>query len=195
VNRNARAIAVVIVVLTGQSAPVWARTRGPAVQEQNPQALALSHFQERVKDYLAVRDKVKASLAPPTSTKDAHEIASRQQVLAAAVRRARAAARPGDVFLPEVVPILRRAIQDDFGERSPKERAATLQQVPDGLTLGVNDAYPKSVMLATVPPKLIAALPRLPDGLEYRFVGRRLILHDSITNLVVDVIEEALPTR
>jgi hypothetical protein len=57
----------------------------------------------------------------------------------------------------------------------------------------VNDEYPKSIPLATVPPKLLAALPPLPHGLEYRFVGRRLILHDTLTNLVVDILENAIP--
>jgi len=33
----------------------------------------------------------------------------------------------------------------------------------------VNDPYPASAALATFPPLLLQALPRLPDDLEYRF--------------------------
>ena len=43
--------------------------------------------------------------------------------------------------------------------------------------------------------EMLAAMPRLPDNLEYRFVGRRLILHDTITNLVVDILEDAVPRQ
>jgi hypothetical protein len=104
-------------------------------------------------------------------------------------------ARQGDIFTPEVAPTIRKVIRDDFARRTPHERAAALQEVPTGLGLKVNDEYPKSIPLATVPPKLIAAMPPLPDALEYRFAGRRLILHDTLTNLIVDILEDAVPWR
>ena len=37
------------------------------------------------------------------------------------------------------------------------------------------------------------ALPDLPAELEYRFVGRNLVLLDAEATLVVDVLREALP--
>ncbi len=107
---------------------------------------------------------------------------------------ARADARPGDLLVPEVAAILRDTVRSDFAQRSPEQRAATVQEIPS-LRLEVNRVYPTSVPLATVPPKLLAAMPRLPDGLEYRFVGRCLVLHDTVTNLVVDFIDNALPPR
>jgi hypothetical protein len=42
----------------------------------------------------------------------------------------------------------------------------------------VNAIYPEKAALATVPPLILVNLPRLPDGLEYRFMGRDLILRD-----------------
>jgi hypothetical protein len=148
-----------------------------------------------VKAYVALRDKIKASLTPPRPTHDPDELVIRQREFAREVRATRRLARQGDIFVPEVAPFLRQAIRDDFARRTPHERAAALQEVPAGLGLKVNDEYPKSVPLATVPPRLLAALPPLPDGLEYRFVGRRLILHDTLTNLVVDILEDAIPRR
>jgi hypothetical protein len=165
-------------------------------QQRNPHAVALAAFEERVKAYLALRDKVKAKITPPPKpTTDPREIAARQQALAAAVRAERADAKPGDIFVPEVAPILRGAIAEDFRQRTPQQRTAALQEVPSGLILKVNDGYPKSAALATVPPKLLAEMPRLPDTLEYRFVGRRLILHDTQTNLVVDILADAVPSK
>lgn len=164
-------------------------------QPANPRALAMLHFQERAKDYIALRDKLKASLPPPKPTSSPAELVARQEALAAALRRARADAKPGDIFIPEVAQILRRAIAHDLRSRTPQERAAAFTEVPAGLGLKVNDIYPKSVPLATVPPKLLAALPQLPEGLEYRFVGRRLILHDTMANVVADILEDAVPRR
>ena len=44
-----------------------------------------------------------------------------------------------------------------------------------------------------VPPGLLLTLPELPKGLEYRFVGRDLILLDTEPGLIVDFIPEVLP--
>jgi hypothetical protein len=44
-----------------------------------------------------------------------------------------------------------------------------------------------------MPPQVLAALPRLPEDLEYRFIGSRLILLDVHAQIVVDFIEDALP--
>ena len=61
--------------------------------------------------------------------------------------------------------------------------------------LKINQPYPPDVALATVPPKLLAQLPMLPEELEYRLVDRRLLLRDRDANLIVDVLVGAEPTR
>lgn len=179
-----------VFILIWAALPVLQARQPPA----NAHAVALVHFQERLKAYAALRDKLKAS-TPPKTTPSSGELVGRQETLAAEIRRARSDAKEGDLFIPEVAPIIRHAVADDLRRRTPKERAAAFQEVPAGLGLEVNDLYPKSVPLATVPPKLLAALPQLPEGLEYRFVGHRLILHDTVANLVVDILEDAVPRR
>ena len=44
------------------------------------------------------------------------------------------------------------------------------------MKLAVNSRYPDEVPLSTMPPQVLAMLPKLPDDLEYRFIGTRLIL-------------------
>ena len=56
-----------------------------------------------------------------------------------------------------------------------------------------NMVYPTTLPLATSPPALIQALPRLPDELEYRFMGRHIILRDVKANVVVDVLGNVIP--
>jgi hypothetical protein len=45
-----------------------------------------------------------------------------------------------------------------------------------------------------VPPQLIRALPQLPPELQYRIVGRALVLWDHHADLIVDVLPGAFPT-
>ena len=44
-----------------------------------------------------------------------------------------------------------------------------------------------------VPPDVLKQLPALPKDLEYRFVTKHLILFDARSNLVVDVLPNAIP--
>ena len=54
--------------------------------------------------------------------------------------------------------------------------------------------YPTTLPLETVPGKLLRVLPQLPEVLEYRILGRHLILRDVKANLVVDFVRDAVPT-
>jgi hypothetical protein len=63
---------------------------------------------------------------------------------------------------------------------------------PAEFDVDVNDTYSKVRPLATMPPNLLLRLPDLPPDLEYRFVGRHLILRDARANLIVDEIKDAI---
>ena len=62
-------------------------------------------------------------------------------------------------------------------------------------TKAAANAADKSQPLATVPPRVLQALPQLPKdaGLEYRFVQKHLILFDTRANLIVDFLLNAIP--
>jgi hypothetical protein len=59
----------------------------------------------------------------------------------------------------------------------------------------VNEPYPAMSPLGTFPPLLLGALPRLPDDLEYRFMGRHLIMRDTKANLIVDYLSDVRSVR
>ena len=65
--------------------------------------------------------------------------------------------------------------------------------VPELLRLAVNRSLPWGVA-GTIWPAAVHGLPELPRELEYRFIGRDLVLLDVRANLVVDVLELAIPT-
>jgi hypothetical protein len=47
------------------------------------------------------------------------------------------------------------------------------------------------VPISTVPPQVLAALPRLPEELEYRFIQNSLILFDSHAHIIADFMDRA----
>jgi hypothetical protein len=60
------------------------------------------------------------------------------------------------------------------------------------VAIKVNASYPDSAPLMTVPPDILAALPKLPEDLEYRFVAKHMILLDVRANLIVDYVLNAI---
>jgi hypothetical protein len=64
---------------------------------------------------------------------------------------------------------------------------------PSGsVPLKVNAKYPDGLPRPTLPANLLLNLPSLPKGLEYRIVGKHLVLLDIDANLIVDYIPNAI---
>ncbi len=165
-----------------------------AAQERvNPHAEAMAHFSERVTAYLALQKKVEGTLPSQKQTNDSSKIGVHVTELANGIRAARVNAKPGDVF-NGAAEQFRQIIQEDAKDRSVRDAFAAMQEVPKRTPPRVNADYPQTAALATVPPLILKRLQRLPDGLEYRFMGRDLILRDTKANLIVDLLHEAVPT-
>jgi hypothetical protein len=79
------------------------------------------------------------------------------------------------------------------GPRAARVRKSLKSAEPVTIPLDVNQAYPSSVPLQSTPASLLLNLPHLPKGLDYRIVGRRLVLRDVNANLIIDIIPDALP--
>ena len=62
------------------------------------------------------------------------------------------------------------------------------------MKLTVNMTYPTNQPLATVPAKLLRALPDLPPELDTGSSGSSLILRDVKANIVVDFVRDVVPT-
>jgi len=166
---------------------------GAGQPQVNPKASALSEFQKRVSEYVELHNKVESGLPPEQTSNDPAAPLARQRLFADLLRKARAGARPGDIFVEPVRPIIRGLVRQDVSSRSSSELRAALTEVPRTLRLKINAEYPLWLPLATVPPELLLHLPQLPEELEYRFIGRALVLRDTHANLIVDYLEKALP--
>jgi hypothetical protein len=157
----------------------------------NPDAQVLLDFQERIKKYLEIHKK--ADVPKMKETKDPADIKHAQEALAAAVRAARPNAKQGEIFTPEIAKKLRSLMYPEVKGPGTKEtREAIKEDQPAKLALKVNARYPDDQPLPTVPPNLLASLPKLPEQLEYRIVGHSLILRDVPANLIVDFIPGAI---
>ncbi len=154
----------------------------------------LRDFDARVKEYLALHKKLEDSL--PKLPKDAtpEQIDSHQRALERLVRQARAGAKPGSVFTPDIREVVRRLMAEVFGGPDGAAlKASIMDENPGPIKLTVNGRYPDTVPLSTVPPQVLQGLPELPEELEFRFIGRHLILMDEHAHIVVDLIENVLP--
>lgn len=157
-----------------------------------PDAHVVQDFQARVKHYLEWRKKA-AGKAPAPADSSAKLNAERQE-LANKVRVARAGAKQGEIFAPPIAQYFRRQIAATLDGHYGHAIRATLRHAePVKRELQINQSYPANVPLQSTPPTLLLNLPALPKGLEYRILGRELVLRDTDANIVVDYIPDALP--
>lgn len=153
----------------------------------------MAHFSERVTAYLALQKKVEGKLPPQKQASDPERIKIHIASLADGMRAARADAKAGDVF-NGAADQFRQIIREDAKDRSVRDAFAAMREVPTKTAPRVNADYPETAALATVPPLILKRLQQLPDGIEYRFMGRDLILRDTKANLIVDLLAGAVPT-
>jgi hypothetical protein len=159
----------------------------------NHDAAVLADFKARVDKYVELRNKADDSAKPMKSTSEASDIRTSQLEQAERIGVARKDAKPGDIFTPDVAVIIKRLLRPEVKEPGTKAAAKDEEDLPTRITFKINDQYPPKEPLATFPPNLLAALPPLPKDVEYRLVGRHLILRDVTANLIVDYIVNAMP--
>ena len=150
---------------------------------------ALRDFGRRVRGYVELRNDLQTGLPTLKITVDADEIEKAEKTLARRIRRARDEAKRGDILAPPIAGQIKEMLVIEADART---LAAIMDDNPGEFRFSLNGTYPKDRPLSTVPPKLLALLPALDDGVEYRFVGRHLILRDTRANIVIDTIPYAL---
>jgi hypothetical protein len=163
-------------------------------QRVNPDAMVLADFQKRVEDYVALHKKLEASLPHLPKEATPQQIDQHQRALSTLMREARAGAKPGDLLTPAMQQQVRHLLRQVFqGTQGKQLLSSIFDENPVDVRLTVNGRYPDEVPLSTVPPQVLLNLPTLPEDLEYRFVGRRLILLDTHAHTIADYMDRALP--
>jgi hypothetical protein len=188
---------LLVLALIATSLTWTARSVGAVAQESpvNPYAQSMVDFRARVDDYMKLRDTATAKVPDLEETKDPAKIFAREKALGQAIAAARPAAKSGDVFGEEMSKYLRSILTEDWKSRSAADRKALFEEIPPNLKLSVNQVYPTTIPLVTLPAKLLMKLPVLPEALEYRLVDHYFLLRDRDANLIIDVLPKVYPTR
>jgi hypothetical protein len=198
-------LAMVVVAIAGSTRMLALRAAGgktAAGQGQggsakpgvNPRAEAVNAFNKRLQAYLELRKKAESGMPALGETDEPAKITAHEKTLGAAMEKLRATAKPGEIFGVDMTPLILEIVRADWKKRPAVDRAAIMAEMPKPFLPKVNMRYPVGQPLMTFPPNLLKQLHQLPDDLEYRFVGRDLILRDVKANIVVDVIRHALPS-
>ena len=180
-------LAAVATVIVGGGAQAQVR--------KTDDAPALGQFEAAIAQYMALRERLVAEkLTGPTLNSTASQLNQASDALAAAIKRSRANAKPGDVFRPVVGEMFKRRVANIVREQN---LAPVLAEIDDDdqklVTPSVHLRFPGAAPMATMPPALLGALPPLPKALEYRIVGQYLVLRDVEAALIVDFIPATIP--
>ena len=162
--------------------------------------VAVAEFERRVDQYVTLHRLLESSTPALRPTMKMEEIDGAMRELARRIQRARTNAQQGDIITPDVARVFRRRIATCL---TPEDWAALFEEMAeddDGVSAGatpalqVNREWPSLALFDFVPPQLLLALPPLPAELEYRIIGRSLILWDHHANLIVDILPDAFTT-
>lgn len=173
--------------------------QAPAARRVEPatafEAQVLDDFKKRIDDYAALRDRLEADLPRQTDEATPEQIDSRERELGARLAKARANAKPGDLITEPMRAVIRQRFKGIFTKDvdGRNTRGSVMDENPVGTPIHVNQRYPDEVPLSTMPPEVLAFLPKLPPELEFRFVGRNLIILDARAHSIADYVADAIP--
>lgn len=151
---------------------------------------AVADFNARVRAYFELRTRLEVGVPPLVVTPNPADIQVAEFALAQRLREARAGAREGNIFSGDISAAFRAAIRPALDEETV---TTILDENPGSFRHRVDGMYPKERSVSTVPANVLAILPELPADIQYRFLGRHLVLHDIRANVILDRMTCAVP--
>jgi hypothetical protein len=168
-------------------------TPSPAKPAVNSDAATLKDFLKRVDGYVALHKKLESQLPDLAKQTTPEAIDKHERALAALIQAQRKAAKPGDIFSPAMQRLVRNLLRPVFAGKDGMQIKNEIldNEYKGAVKLAVNGRYPDDVPISTVPPQVLAQLPKLPEELEYRFIRTNLILFDPHAHIIADFVERA----
>ena len=176
-------------ILTGFCLPALFLLMAVAQRKNNPPVVG--DFEQRVQAYLDTHKQMHVDIKPSDS---AAKIEREKHQAKEKIKQARLEAKQGDIFTPSISTYFRQQLALTLqGPEGAAIRASLRHAEPlPNLKLTVNTRYPPNLPLQSTPPTLLANLPYLPAGLEYRIVGQTLVLYDVSAGLIADLLPDAI---
>jgi hypothetical protein len=180
----------------------------PPPPRTDADARGLTEFANKVQAYVALHQKVEAGLPKLPDRSDPATVTAHQKALAEGIRKSGPRPPLGHVFVPDIQPFFKRLLAPELkgpGSAETREKVAEgnpepakgLPKDPDvkpkDVPLLPYAIYPLDAPVSTVPPPILLKMPQLPKELEYRFVGKNLVLRDTVADIIVDFIPQAIP--
>src|SRR5688572_20431330 len=190
---NARALFTVSLLLLGSAASgqPWETTSActtGTVRAELADGTA-ADFCGRIAAYVTFRGELQEHLPVVQVTNDVAEIRAVVHALATMMRSTRRRPKEGEIFTPTTAAAFRKRL---LLVATANTCRTIMDDNPGSLGAAVSRDYPEGKPRSTTPPTVLAILPVLPPDIEYRFVGRDLILLDTRANIVVDRIANAI---
>lgn len=157
---------------------------------------AVAAFEKSTRDYVSMHRRLEEPIGSIRLGMSVEAINRHIQELATALRAERADAKAGEFFTAALADELRHRVDAALVEHG----YTAADVLADGRVAGVdytrvrlqvNDTFPWILGVAMFP-CLIDALPALPSELQYRIVGRDLMLIDVHASLIVDILPNLL---
>ena len=175
-----------------QQAQVPAQAKAAARAAEPTDGAALDDFTRRLDEYVALHGRLAKESPKLKETTHPGDIIKAQDALATSIRTARQHARRGDIFTPQVATMFRRLMYPELAGQAGQNTKGNIDDEQASIRLKVNAKYPATEPLQTLPPNVLANLPQLPEDVEYRVVGKDLVLRDVDANIIVDFIPNAI---
>jgi len=85
-----------------------------------------------------------------------------------------------------------KTLKSDVNETLKENTEERKEEGKQPVVFKVNASYPDDTPLPTTPGQLLMKLPKLPEQLEYRLVGKTLIIRDVEADIIVDFVPNAI---
>ena len=176
-------------VVSGQTRPTTSGCINGTVSAEPPDAGVRADFCGRIAAYVTFRGGLQEHLPAVRVTNDVAQIRSAVHALATKIRSTPRRPKEGEIFTPRTAAEFRRRL---LLVATADTCETIMDDNPGQLSRPVSRDYPEGKPRSTTPATVLAILPILPPDIEYRFVGRDLILLDTRANIVVDRIANAI---
>jgi hypothetical protein len=185
-------LAAAVIITIGDRAPAAQSVQPAGPNEQ----AALKAFKDRLDEYVALHRKLEATLPKLPQEATPQQIDQNQRKLGALIQEARKGVPQGHIFNPEMTRMVKGVMTRVFGgPEGQKLRSSMMDENVAELPLTVNQRWPDTIPMATMPPAILKSLPTLPEQMQYRFVASQFVLLDHHAHLVADFIPAALPSK
>lgn len=168
--------------------------QGVAAKSQTDDPRTKAAFEATVRAYVSQRREIESRMPSISSEASPEAIAAHKANLVKNIKAARTNAKQGEILTPAAAEMIARIIRSSY---SDAELAALKTENSEadtkGVQLRVNAVYPEGREKIEMPPRLLLALPQLPDEVNYHFVGNSLMLLDKESGLILDFMTDALP--